>query len=164
MHGSMSKTCTRTRSICITSAVSQVLSTAHADVNKEKVKYFNLARTKLIQQSTRAVAYRRVPPPLNLLIVAVGIVADLLGWVCRSCPCWPKEHGSGRSVKPITATYRYRTVDGAVQRLFFAGTMGLVAVIISSILWVMSIPWVGWKILCWMQEPKTVSMGGPLYY
>lgn len=45
---------------------------------------FHLARAKLAQQSWRAVLKERQPPPLNLLMPAMGLLADVVGGIWRS--------------------------------------------------------------------------------
>ncbi|CAM9621106.1 unnamed protein product [Ectocarpus sp. 13 AM-2016] len=56
-----------------------VLTTAHGEVNANGEKEFHLARTRLILQSARAVAHRRIPPPLNLVQLIVGLLLDTVG-------------------------------------------------------------------------------------
>lgn len=56
-----------------------VLSTAHTEVYQNAEKEFYFARTKLIQESARAVVNRRVPPPLNLVTVVCGFLIDAIG-------------------------------------------------------------------------------------
>lgn len=51
---------------------------------------------------------------------------------------------------PITATHGWHTFDGTLQRLFFVLTMGLVAVGLNALLWVLSLPWVAWRLICWV--------------
>ncbi|CAN0562212.1 unnamed protein product [Ectocarpus sp. 12 AP-2014] len=48
-------------------------------VNANGEKEFHLARTRLILQSARAVAHRRIPPPLNLVQLIVDLLLDTVG-------------------------------------------------------------------------------------
>lgn len=52
----------------------------HADlkVYENGEKEFHLARTRLIQQSARAVAHGRIPPPFNLVQLFSGFVVDAI--------------------------------------------------------------------------------------
>lgn len=50
---------------------------------------------------------------------------------------------------PATSTYAWFTFEGFIQRGAFALTMGLAAVALSSLLWVISLPWVAWSLLRW---------------
>lgn len=43
---------------------------------------FHLARTRLILQGADAVARRRVPPPLNLVTLVLGIILDAVSEIC----------------------------------------------------------------------------------
>lgn len=56
-----------------------VLSTAHSEVHENGEKEYHLARTRLIAQSARAVARRRIPPPFNLIPPIMGVVFDGIG-------------------------------------------------------------------------------------
>lgn len=60
-----------------------VLSTAHTEVYKNAEKEFHLARAKLILQSSRAVARRRLPPPLNLVKLVLAVFIDLVYTIYR---------------------------------------------------------------------------------
>lgn len=53
-------------------------------VYKNDEEEFHLARAKLAQQSWRAVLKERQPPPLNLLMPAMGLLADVVGGIWRS--------------------------------------------------------------------------------
>lgn len=67
---------------------------------------------------------------------------------------WPmfrcKLRQEGEGFVPITATYGWHTFDGTLQRIFFVLTMGLVAVGLNALLWVLSLPWVAWRLVCWV--------------
>ncbi|CAB1096081.1 unnamed protein product [Ectocarpus sp. CCAP 1310/34] len=140
-----------------------VLSTAHGEVYANGEKEFHLARTRLILQSARAVAHRRIPPPFNLVQLVVGFlldgVSELAWWAVRGADrCGLRQHKE--SFAPITYTYGWHTFDGMLQRLLFASTMGLVAVTLNALLWVLSLPWVAWRIVCWVLY-KVVETGDP---
>eukprot|EP00903_Cladosiphon_okamuranus_P021649 g19903.t1 len=134
-----------------------VLTTTHGEVHENGEKEFHLARTRLIQQSARAVAYGRVPPPFNLLQLVSGFVVDavieciwwgakLQGFLERSC----RRRDVDKIVyAPITSKYGWHTFDGMMQRFAFAFAMGLVAVALNGLLWVFSLPWVTWRFLKW---------------
>lgn len=69
-------------SILMMNLLIAILTTAHADVHANAEKEFRLARTKLIQQSSRSVVNGRVPPPLNLMTLAFGFIGDSI-WEAR---------------------------------------------------------------------------------
>ncbi|CAM9885508.1 unnamed protein product [Ectocarpus fasciculatus] len=130
-----------------------VLSTAHGEVYDNGEKEFHLARTRLILQSARAVAHRRIPPPFNLVQLVVGFLLDgasELAWLARldAGRCGWRE--KNEKFVPITSTYGWHTFDGMLQRLLFAFTMGLVAVALNALLWVLSLPWVVWRLVSWV--------------
>ncbi|CAM9548053.1 unnamed protein product, partial [Ectocarpus fasciculatus] len=130
-----------------------VLSTAHGEVNANGEKEFHLARTRLILQSARAVAHRRIPPPFNLVQLVVGFLLDgvsELAWWARLAAGRCGLRQRKENFAPITSTYGWHTFDGTLQRLLFASTMGLVAVALHALLWVLSLPWVAWRLVCWV--------------
>lgn len=49
----------------------------------------------------------------------------------------------------FSSTTRWRSIEGAINRLIFACTMGVVAVVLLSVLWVVSLPWIAWRIFRW---------------
>ena len=51
--------------------------------------------------------------------------------------------------KPVTAMYWWRTFDGTMQRVAFACTMGSTAVVLNALLWLLSMPWIAWKLFKW---------------
>ena len=60
-----------------------VLSTAHDKVYENAEKEFHLARARLVLQSARTVLRRRTPPPLNLIMVLLGVAVDTLTEISR---------------------------------------------------------------------------------
>ncbi|CAM9807163.1 unnamed protein product [Ectocarpus sp. 6 AP-2014] len=46
-----------------------------------------------------------------------------------------------------TQTHQWRTFEGGVQRVLFAFTFGAAAIVMSAILWTLSVPWVAWCLL-----------------
>eukprot|EP00752_Nemacystus_decipiens_P006636 g5966.t1 len=144
-----------------------VLTTAHGEVyaNGNGEKEFNRARTRLIQQTARAVAYGRIPPPFNLVQLVSGFVADgvmeVVWRVVNKTGRYPFEQPTWWiNFKPITAMYWWRAFDGMVQRFAFAFTMGLAAVALNALLWVLSMPWIAWKIVRWLySKPDKTERG-----
>ena len=51
--------------------------------------------------------------------------------------------------EPFSKSYLWLTIKGGRDRLIFAFTMGLASVIMSMILWIVSTPWIAWRILRW---------------
>lgn len=56
-----------------------VLSTAHAEVEKNAKAEFHLARSRAVQQTWGTVLEDRLPSPLNLVSPILGITVDLAG-------------------------------------------------------------------------------------
>lgn len=50
---------------------------------------------------------------------------------------------------PFSMSYVWLTIEGGIQKLLFASTMGLTAVALSALLWVVSTPWIAWRLLRW---------------
>lgn len=50
---------------------------------------------------------------------------------------------------PLSGTLTWLFIEGTIDRLIFACTMGLVAIGASAILWTVSMPWVAWRIFRW---------------
>lgn len=48
-------------------------------------------------------------------------------------------------------------MEGAFQRLGFACTLGLAALVVTIILWTVSVPWVAWCLLRWVRPAVSVS-------
>lgn len=48
---------------------------------------------------------------------------------------------------PVTLTYKWFTFEGMLQRIIFAFTLGLAAVVLLSFLWTISLPWLAWSLL-----------------
>ncbi|CAM9154356.1 unnamed protein product [Ectocarpus fasciculatus] len=44
-------------------------------------------------------------------------------------------------------THEWRTFEGGLQRVAFAFTLGAAAIVMSAILWTLSVPWVAWCLL-----------------
>ncbi|CAN0140980.1 unnamed protein product, partial [Scytosiphon promiscuus] len=126
-----------------------VLSTAHDEVYVNAEKEYHLARAKLIHQSARVVTRRRPPPPLNLIKLVLSTLADTASEVLRLYR-WVKGEGGCKlstMLQPFTKTAEGKAFDDFLQRLAFALTMGVAAVVLSTILWTVSIPWVAWSLL-----------------
>ena len=51
--------------------------------------------------------------------------------------------------KPISETYLWDAWLGVVHRGIFAAIVGSLAVGACAALWVLSSPWLAWRILCW---------------
>lgn len=49
--------------------------------------------------------------------------------------------------KACSQTHEWRTFEGGLQRVSFAFTMGAAAIVMSAILWTLSVPWVAWCLL-----------------
>lgn len=50
---------------------------------------------------------------------------------------------------PLSSTSTWLSVEGAIQRLLFAFTMGIIALGGLILLWTVSVPWIAWHILLW---------------
>ncbi|CAM9277026.1 unnamed protein product [Scytosiphon promiscuus] len=160
-------------SILLLNLLIAVLSTAHAEVYANAEKEFHLARAKLIQQSWQDVQKERQPPPINLIMPIVGLLADAIGIVwhavrgmCSSPGANPSNlpaftrgsNGSSNSFRqpsgatgesvagPVSETYLWDAAIGAVHRGLFAAIVGSLALAASAVLWVMSTPWIAWQI------------------
>lgn len=72
-----------TMSVVLLNLLVAVLSTVHEEVYANAEKEFHLARPRLIYQSARVVARRRLPPPLNLIKLVCGIAVDAVTELCR---------------------------------------------------------------------------------
>lgn len=58
---------------------------------------------------------------------------------------------------PASQTHEWKTVEGGFQRLGFACTLGLAALVVTSILWMVSVPWVAWCLLRWARPAVSAS-------
>ncbi|CAN0416249.1 unnamed protein product [Ascophyllum nodosum] len=113
---------------------------------------FHLARTRLILQNSLAVAHRRIPAPFNLIQVGIGFVFDGV----QEC-LWQNKNSSSQcslpheatKFTPATSTYGWFTFEGFLQRGAFALTMGVAALALSALLWIISLPWVAWSLFRW---------------
>ena len=67
-----------------------VLSTVHADMNINAESEYHLARTSIILKSRQSVEQDRVPPPLNILMAALGALVDIFGFLLHFITylCW----------------------------------------------------------------------------
>lgn len=70
-------------SVVLLNLLIAVLSTAHGEVHANADKEFHLARAKLIYQSAYVVQCQRLQPPLNLIKLVFGVVADMVTEICR---------------------------------------------------------------------------------
>lgn len=52
-----------------------------------------------------------------------------------------------KDMLPASATHKWETFEGSLQRWAFAWTLGIAAVVMSAILWILSVPWVAWCLL-----------------
>eukprot|EP00752_Nemacystus_decipiens_P011859 g10519.t1 len=165
-----------TMTVVLLNLLIAVLSTAHDKVYANAEKEFHLARAKLIYQSARVVARRRPPAPLNLAKVALGIVVDTANELCRAIlhlkrlAHYVRTIGAAPSEKaeqyraeamdfpPFSSRPQWKAIDGFLQRLAFAATMGVAAVVVSAILWALSLPWVAWCILRLMRPVEEDRM------
>ncbi|CAM9931417.1 unnamed protein product, partial [Ectocarpus sp. 13 AM-2016] len=55
--------------------------------------------------------------------------------------------GTGDEFIAWTQTHEWRAFEGGVQRFLFAFTFGAAAIVMSAILWTLSVPWVAWCLL-----------------
>ncbi|CAM9784847.1 unnamed protein product, partial [Scytosiphon promiscuus] len=147
-----------------------ILSTAHFEVHKNGEQEFHAARARLIVQSARAVARRRIAPPLNLLQIVPGLLVDAAGelwWLMRYA-----REGIAPSHEPWTSSFLWYTLEAFLQRVWFALTMGSAAVLVSAVLWTISLPLVTWNIVRWIapkaifrpfadEKPQVISMDNP---
>lgn len=62
------------------------------------------------------------------------------------------RHGVQQHTRFHPSSYEWYTFDGCIQRICFAFTMGLVAVALSSVLWLVSIPWISRDLHQWGSE------------
>eukprot|EP00903_Cladosiphon_okamuranus_P019883 g18275.t1 len=134
-----------------------ILSTAHFEVHKNGEQEFHVARTRLILQSSKAVARRRIAPPLNLLQLIPGIFLDAASEIHWWFQC-SKKHFKGQKVgslyDPFTSSILWYTLEGLMQRLMFALTMGVAALLLSALLWMLSLPLVAWNIVRWVASKE----------
>lgn len=93
--------------LCL-SPVPRRIKQVYANAEEE----FHLARARLIQQSWRAVLKGRQPPPLNLLMPVMGLIADVVGaiweaykFIARWVACHAEVHGAFRSFAPRGQTH-----------------------------------------------------------
>ncbi|CAN0376362.1 unnamed protein product, partial [Ascophyllum nodosum] len=71
-----------------------------------------------------------------------------------SAPPHKKIVQSGERTKftPATSTYGWFTFEGLLQRGAFTLTMGVAALALSALLWIISLPWVAWSLLRWFRR------------
>eukprot|EP00903_Cladosiphon_okamuranus_P014655 g13588.t2 len=134
-----------TMSVVLLNLLIAVLSTAHDEVYANAEKEFNLARARLIVQSARSVARLRPPAPLNLVKVLLGVVVDTaveIFWLLK-CLCGARQD----NFRPFSKTRQWKAIDMWIQSFMFAATMGAAALILSTALWILSMPWVAWCLL-----------------
>lgn len=74
----------------------------------------------------------------------------------RICPSFVRRAtaGSGGRVrrgdnKPFSETYLWDVWMKAAHRAIFAAIIGTIAVAASTVLWIVSSPWVAWCIISW---------------
>lgn len=58
-----------------------------------------------------------------------------------------------RELLPFSATSKWKQFDDYLQELAFALTLGGTAVVLSTILWASSVPWVAWCLLRSVRPP-----------
>eukprot|EP00903_Cladosiphon_okamuranus_P021895 g20127.t2 len=135
-------------SITLLNLLIAVLSTAHSEVDKNAAKEFQLARAKIILQSGEDVQNDVLPPPFNLIKPVVGLI-------------WPL--GSPTSDNEDNQWDRWWTITiGAFHRLIFAVVVGLGALALSTVLWVLSFPLVAWRLSLWLAGREARKRGEAL--
>lgn len=77
--------------------------------------------------------------------------------------CWRREEFTLDDFKPITSMYWWHTFDGVMQRFAFAFTMGSAAVVLNALLWLLSMPWIAWRLVRWIfsEVPTRSVYEGP---
>ncbi|CBN74318.1 Ankyrin Repeat Transient Receptor Potential Channel [Ectocarpus siliculosus] len=133
-----------TMTVVLLNLLIAVLSTTHGKVYANAEKEFHHARARLIYQSARVVSRSRPPPPLNLIKLVCGILLDAGTEVWRVGVWVTRGRSQARMLKPFSTTHQWKTLEGGLQRLEFAFTFGVAAVGLSTILWIVSVPWVAW--------------------
>lgn len=71
--------------------------------------------------------------------------------------CRRKKKFSKIVFSPITSKHQWHTFDGMMQRFAFAFSMGLAAVALNAMLWVVSLPWMTWKFVSWVLSKVRAS-------
>eukprot|EP00903_Cladosiphon_okamuranus_P014653 g13587.t1 len=162
-----------TMSVVLLNLLIAVLSTAHDEVYANAEKEFHLARARLIYQSARVVTRRRPPPPLNLIKVVLGLLVDtgtelwrgclwIQGWTASrrnneaATDAGEQYRKRAKKLEPFSTTSRWKNCDDHIQELEFALTLGGTAVGLSTVLWVLSVPWVAWCMLRSVRPPEDV--------
>eukprot|EP00903_Cladosiphon_okamuranus_P014652 g13586.t1 len=136
-----------TMSVVLLNLLIAVLSTAHDEVYANAEKEFHLARARLIYQSAQVVSTGRPPPPLNLLKVVFGLLVDTGTEVWRLWLWVTRGRAEAKKWGPASNTHKWKTFEGSLQRRAFAWTLGAAAVVLSAVLWILSVPWVAWCLL-----------------
>eukprot|EP00752_Nemacystus_decipiens_P009021 g8052.t1 len=134
-----------------------ILSTAHYEVHRNGEQEFHVARTRLILQSSEAVARRRIAPPLNLLQIIPGLLFDAaseMHWWYKCLKMRFSEESFDSVYKPFTSSFLWYTMEGLMQRVLFALTMGVAALLLSALLWTVSLPFVAWNIIRWVASKE----------
>ncbi|CAM9941728.1 unnamed protein product, partial [Choristocarpus tenellus] len=110
-----------------------VLSTAHSNIYSNVEKEFLHARTRIMTEAGKSVKKGILPPPLNLIPSAVGFVIDTPAMLQHSS----STHVSVRnSQSPLSESNTWHIINMTMGTLLFSLSMGLVALVLSCLLWV----------------------------
>ncbi|CAN0000111.1 unnamed protein product, partial [Laminaria digitata] len=141
-----------TMSILMLNLLIAVLGTVHDSVSQHAEVEFNLARNQFIQRGASVVNDGHLPPPFNLVVAVSLIVIDIFGEVCYQLGLCPQEDDDELDedhFRPLSQTNGVLVLQGTLQRLLFACSMGLLALAGSAVLWLVSLPSVAMRILRW---------------
>lgn len=69
----------------------------------------------------------------------------------------PRGATEPKKWKPASQTRTWETLDGGIQSLVFACTFGAAAVVVFSILWIVSVPWITWCLFRRNHQPVSTS-------
>lgn len=62
--------------------------------------------------------------------------------------------------EPFTSSFFWYTMEGFLQRVMFALTMGVAAVMFSALLWTVSLPLVAWNVVRWVASKVGAGWSG----
>lgn len=119
-----------------------VRSMVHDTVHERTELEFNLARNQFIQSRAGVVARGHLPPPLNLLMIVISTAVDLTPGVILTK--WSRVAPLRflfRTTRSRVHAARFRVVVKEVlRRLLFALRMGILALEITALLWIVCLP------------------------
>lgn len=84
------------------------------------------------------------PPPAEMFSLST------IPWACRRLAFSLR--------RPASMSFNWHTIEETGNRLLFSLTMGIASLVMLVGLWIISVPWISWRIVRWVFPPVRLKL------